>query len=262
MDFCTPSTCQNGGTCFEGLGTATTCTCLNGFTGSNCQTDLPNCIPNPCLNGGTCFEGTGPSFSCSCSSDFTGQTCEIPVRCQSNSQCDDSSFCRISCPSDDYPTHTSLLSETALLTGVSFISVHQSRIPQLTGDISVFAVFRQEPGNQGYVFFYGTTPESRNLGIFLDASTDPASRTTPGIYLYYTSRQGNMVRAIRVPTNTVADNRTHSLVITIATTTTPGSARFFLDGVQLGTTRALVAPDLSINVSQTCFHVCIPRLLS
>ena len=249
---CTPDTCLNGGTCVEGRGMETSCDCAQGFTGIRCETDLPDCTPSTCLNGGTCMEGTGQSTTCTCPTGFTGSRCEISAdACRSNSDCGGEQFCQIVCASDDYTPHASLLSETLRLNGVSFLSIPESQIPSLSGDISIFIVFRQEPGNQGYAFFYGTSPESRNLGIFLDASrpTSPSSRTTPGVYLYYTSRAGNTVRAIRVPTPILSDNRTHSLVVTLATSSPTGNARFFLDGTQLGATRALEAPDVTLNVS-------------
>jgi hypothetical protein len=137
-----------------------------------------------------------------------------------------------------------LLSETIQLTGVSFLSVPRGQVPVIPQDLTIFLVFRQQPGNRGYAFFYGTSPESRNIAIFLDSTT-----TTPGIYFYYTSDQGSMTRAIRVQNNMVADNMTHSLAITIASSSNPGSARFFLDGTLLGMPRTLVAPNLALNVS-------------
>lgn len=253
LPFCTATTCSNGGTCIEGIGEATSCMCVEGFSGESCETDLPFCTPDTCLNGGTCEEGLGPDTTCTCASGFTGQSCEILDACRSNSDCTEEEFCQITCPSDSYASHTTLLSETVRFNGVSFVSVPPSKIPSLTGDISIFIVFRQEPGNQGYLFFYGTSPESRNIGIFLDATdpTDPTSDTTPGIYLYYTSRAGNTVNAIRVPTSMVTDNRTHSLVVTLDTSGSSGNARFFIDGFQVGSTRVLTAPDLTLNVSNS-----------
>ena len=30
------------------------CTCVGGWTGMNCKTNIDDCTPNPCLNGGNC----------------------------------------------------------------------------------------------------------------------------------------------------------------------------------------------------------------
>lgn len=248
--FCTREgrMCLNGGTCMEGDGPDTSCDCLFGFDGDNCENDLPFCDETRCRNGATCVEGHGPLTTCICAAGFTGPICATPIpsgACQSNSDCPGTEFCQIRCLADTYPSHTSLLSETVHLTGVSFLSVPRGQIPAIPQDLTIFLVFRQQPGNRGYAFFYGTSPDSRNIGVFLDSTT-----TTPGIYLYYTSAQGLTTRAIRVQNNVIADNRTHSLAITIATSISPGSARFFLDGALLGMPRALAAPDLALNVSR------------
>jgi preprotein translocase subunit SecY len=37
IDDCAPITCENGGTCADGVNSYT-CTCVTGYTGTNCQT--------------------------------------------------------------------------------------------------------------------------------------------------------------------------------------------------------------------------------
>ena len=53
----------------------TTCECAAGFTGANCSSDLDFCTPSSCLNGGTCIEGYGMETLCTCTKDFTGPDC-------------------------------------------------------------------------------------------------------------------------------------------------------------------------------------------
>ena len=48
------------------------CTCLQGFTGKNCELDLDECSSNPCLNGGTCQDRTN-GFKCICPVGTSGK---------------------------------------------------------------------------------------------------------------------------------------------------------------------------------------------
>jgi hypothetical protein len=75
---CADQPCQNGGTCNDdGVG-GYTCTCVAGFQGTQCETNIDDCAINPCLNGGTCVDGID-SFSCTCVTGWTGSTCQTPV---------------------------------------------------------------------------------------------------------------------------------------------------------------------------------------
>ena len=40
IDDCVNNTCQNGGSCVDGINNFT-CNCLKGYTGSHCQTGMP-----------------------------------------------------------------------------------------------------------------------------------------------------------------------------------------------------------------------------
>ncbi len=78
-DACLPNPCQNGATCVRTIG-GRTCTCANGFSGTNCETDA--CKPNPCQNGATCVRTT-TGRTCTCANGFSGTNCETDV-CQTN----------------------------------------------------------------------------------------------------------------------------------------------------------------------------------
>ena len=54
---------MNGGTCVEGFGPDTTCSCPEGYSGANCSNDIDFCTPETCLNGGTCNEGSGTAIA-------------------------------------------------------------------------------------------------------------------------------------------------------------------------------------------------------
>lgn len=76
-DDCVDNTCQNGAECVDGLGNYT-CRCAAGYEGERCETDVDDCAANPCANGGTCSDGVN-EFSCSCVDDFGGPTCDTKL---------------------------------------------------------------------------------------------------------------------------------------------------------------------------------------
>ena len=115
----------------------------------------------------------------------------------------------------------------------------QSRYPDLSGDVSIFAIFNQEPGNDGYLVFYGTSEDKRNLAVFLDGGHDPR------IWLYYTNTM-NETKQVFVSAN-FSDGQTHYLAVTIDVS--PGVVRFYLDGEVLPDGRRMLQnPDLTAEV--------------
>ena len=64
--------CQNGGT---QRSDCSVCDCRDGFTGSNCETDIDECLSSPCVNG-YCLNLCG-SFNCVCDSGFIGELCNV-----------------------------------------------------------------------------------------------------------------------------------------------------------------------------------------
>lgn len=75
---CSSFPCKNNSTC-TAHGNSYVCTCLPGFTGTNCELPLPNpCNSQPCANGGTCsFDPIKNEYRCSCLGKFTGKNCEV-----------------------------------------------------------------------------------------------------------------------------------------------------------------------------------------
>ncbi|WAR00201.1 NOTC1-like protein, partial [Mya arenaria] len=77
-DDCTSSTCLNGGTCMDAIGSFI-CTCPTGYMGYRCDVDIDHCASNPCLNGGVCVDGL-MSFTCQCPSSYNvGPRCQCPA---------------------------------------------------------------------------------------------------------------------------------------------------------------------------------------
>lgn len=56
-----------------------TCTCDNGFTGTNCEVDIDDCEDVDC-NNGTCQDGN-PGYTCACESGYIGDHCEEGNNC-------------------------------------------------------------------------------------------------------------------------------------------------------------------------------------
>lgn len=69
--------CLNGGSCTDGVNSFR-CSCLPGFTGSHCATEVNECQSAPCKNRGTCTDYVN-SYTCTCKPGFTGLLCETNI---------------------------------------------------------------------------------------------------------------------------------------------------------------------------------------
>ncbi|CAG2251905.1 Fibropellin-1,Neurogenic locus notch homolog protein 2,Neurogenic locus notch homolog protein 1,Fibropellin-3,Sushi, von Willebrand factor type A, EGF and pentraxin domain-containing protein 1,Neurogenic locus notch homolog protein 3,Protein eyes shut homolog,Neurogenic locus Notch protein [Mytilus edulis] len=85
IDECYSIPCYNNGTCVDGID-SWTCQCLQGFRGVHCQTDIDDCIRNPCQHNGTCIDLVD-GYQCRCTNDSKGDNCEIRIDHCSSSPC-------------------------------------------------------------------------------------------------------------------------------------------------------------------------------
>ncbi|XP_071956600.1 uncharacterized protein [Antedon mediterranea] len=78
IDHCSYlSPCQNGGACTDGVGTYT-CSCVAGYSGTNCETNINECASSPCQHGGACNDGVN-RYTCSCVAGSVGTHCETNI---------------------------------------------------------------------------------------------------------------------------------------------------------------------------------------
>ncbi len=68
--------CQNGGSPIPGSDKSCTCSCLPGYSGMVCETNIDECAINPCKNNATCQDLVN-DYNCNCSGNYTGKDCEI-----------------------------------------------------------------------------------------------------------------------------------------------------------------------------------------
>ena len=69
--------CQNSGACVDLIGIYE-CLCVEGFTGSLCQTNIDECEDVECENNGTCIDMVN-GFRCECHGNYTGSYCESEI---------------------------------------------------------------------------------------------------------------------------------------------------------------------------------------
>ncbi|KAL3282973.1 hypothetical protein HHI36_006131, partial [Cryptolaemus montrouzieri] len=73
---CSSSPCRNDGICYPLSPTSYQCSCINGYTGKDCELAPNQCeYLKPCQNNGTC-RGNTTFYSCDCPLGYTGINCE------------------------------------------------------------------------------------------------------------------------------------------------------------------------------------------
>ena len=88
IDDCIGVNCSGNGVCLDQTGSFT-CACFPGFTGPICET-INNCNHAQCINGHCINQAT--TFICSCDIGFTGILCDVIDYC-ANNNCTDHSYC-------------------------------------------------------------------------------------------------------------------------------------------------------------------------
>ena len=91
INDCSPDPCQNGGTCTDGVDSYT-CQCAADYNEHKCETDINDCCPDPCQNGGTCVDGVD-SYTCQCVAGYTGDKCETNIDDCSPNPCQNGGTC-------------------------------------------------------------------------------------------------------------------------------------------------------------------------
>lgn len=73
---CSSNPCRNDGHCYPTSPTDYTCSCINGYSGRDCEI-APNLCDQlkPCQNGGSCT-GNTTKYKCDCPLSYTGLNCE------------------------------------------------------------------------------------------------------------------------------------------------------------------------------------------
>ncbi|XP_067949917.1 uncharacterized protein [Watersipora subatra] len=88
--------CGGNGECLELAGGGFRCICDDGFSSSNCQTDIDDCADSPCRNG-NCTDLVA-DFNCTCNDGYTGILCDIevdpPINCTNHPPCGDATITR------------------------------------------------------------------------------------------------------------------------------------------------------------------------
>ncbi|XP_061175426.1 uncharacterized protein LOC133184388 [Saccostrea echinata] len=84
-NYCSSNPCKNGGFCNSRFNDFT-CSCPSGYTGKLCQHDIDSCGPSSCQNGGTCYDKTGSQgYGCTCPAGYSGDVCQSNINeCASN----------------------------------------------------------------------------------------------------------------------------------------------------------------------------------
>ena len=74
INECQTDPCQNQGICSD-IQNGYTCTCVPGFTGTNCEVNFDDCSENPCVHG-MCMDLIN-SYKCTCETGYYGSNCDL-----------------------------------------------------------------------------------------------------------------------------------------------------------------------------------------
>lgn len=91
IDECASAPCRNGGTCTDYVN-GFTCACVGGWSGLTCRTDINECASAPCQNGGTCTDLVN-GYTCACVIGYSGLQCQTDINECASSPCHDGRTC-------------------------------------------------------------------------------------------------------------------------------------------------------------------------
>jgi hypothetical protein len=95
QDVCTSGPCVNGAECIEMTAaqdqSSYRCTCVPGYSGPHCGTDINECSSNPC-NSGTCTDHVA-RYSCKCNRGYTGVQCNRSTNSCDSTPCSNGGRC-------------------------------------------------------------------------------------------------------------------------------------------------------------------------
>lgn len=74
INKCAGQTCSNHGTCKDQVN-GFKCKCVAGWSGATCATNINDCVGQTCSNHGTCKDAVN-SFQCTCVAGWIGDTCQ------------------------------------------------------------------------------------------------------------------------------------------------------------------------------------------
>ena len=77
IDECLANPCGEGNGCTNKKNTYE-CSCLGGFTGSNCEIPPNFCLAHNCSNGATC-QSLDTNYTCNCAPGFKGPFCQTAI---------------------------------------------------------------------------------------------------------------------------------------------------------------------------------------
>ena len=142
-------------------------------------------------------------------------------------------FCRMECPANNFPSHTTLLQQPVVLNENTFVVIPSTRRPEFGDEFTFYASFSQAPNTTAYLLFYGTNSTTINFAVQLDGMIiDGRTRLT---FQYYNNQEGV---AVDVPL--LSDGNEHCLLFTFPL------IRVFVDDIQA---------DLSGNLNLGFFEL-------
>ncbi|VDI50479.1 Hypothetical predicted protein [Mytilus galloprovincialis] len=91
IDDCVSVDCRHGGRCIDEVN-AYSCECVPGYAGRHCEQDIDECASGPCDNGGSCTDEVN-GYTCTCAPGYNGVHCEIDINECASGPCEHGGSC-------------------------------------------------------------------------------------------------------------------------------------------------------------------------